>query len=47
VSDAMWKTLAIATTILAAASSRVQAQADLTASANAIAHINAQVLPSQ
>ena len=47
VSDAIWKTLAIATTILAAASSRVQTQADLTASANANAHINAQVLPSQ
>ena len=30
-SDAMWKTLAIATTIFAAASSRVQTQTDLTA----------------
>ena len=43
----MWKTLAIATTIFAAASSRVQAQTDLTAYADANAHINAQALPSQ
>ena len=42
----MWKALAIATTILAAASSRVQAQTDLTAYADANGYINVQALPS-
>ena len=45
-SDAMWKAPAIATTILAAASSRVQAQTDLTAYADANGYINVQALPS-
>ena len=42
----MWKALAKATTVLAAASYRVQAQTDLTAYADANGYINVQALPS-
>ena len=43
-SDAMLKVLAVAMTILAAAGSRVQAQTDLTAYADANGYINVQAL---
>ena len=42
----MWKAPAIATTVLAAASYRVQAHTDLTAYADANGYINVQALPS-
>ena len=43
-SDAMLKVIAIAIAILAAAGSRVQAQTDLTAYADANGYINVQAL---